>query len=32
MTPEAGARLPVRYAPGGVASGRFAEPGGETRR
>lgn len=30
MTPEEGARLPVQYALGGDASGRFVEPGGET--
>lgn len=30
MTPEEGARLPVRYALGGDASGRFVEPDGDT--
>ena len=30
MTPEEGARLPVRYALGGEMSGRFLEPDGET--
>ncbi len=30
MTPEEGARLPVRYALGGDVSGRFVEPDGET--
>ncbi len=30
MTPEEGARLPVRYALGGDESGRFVEPAGET--
>jgi NAD(P)-dependent dehydrogenase (short-subunit alcohol dehydrogenase family) len=30
MTPEDGAKLPVRYALGGAQSGRFVEPDGET--
>jgi NAD(P)-dependent dehydrogenase (short-subunit alcohol dehydrogenase family) len=30
MTPEEGARLPVRYALGQESSGRFVEPDGET--
>lgn len=30
MTPEEGARLPVRFALGGDETGRFVEPGGET--
>jgi len=30
MTPEEGARLPVRFALGGEGSGRFVEPDGET--
>lgn len=30
MTPEEGARLPVRYALGGEESGRWFEPNGET--
>lgn len=30
MTPTEGARLPVRHALGGEASGRFVEPDGET--
>ena len=30
MTPEEGAQLPVQFALGGEASGRFVEPGGET--
>jgi len=30
MTPEEGARLPVRYALGGEDCGRFVEPGGAT--
>lgn len=30
ITPEEGARLPVRYALGGEESGRFVEPAGET--
>lgn len=30
MTPEEGARLPVRYALGGEESGKFVEPDGET--
>lgn len=29
MTPEQGAKLPVRYALGGDESGRFVEPDGE---
>ena len=31
MTPEEGARLPVRFALGDEGSGRFVEPDGETR-